>query len=318
MCRCETIFELISAELDGELTPEKSGELYAHLEQCGACMELYLEIRLLHETVPDLSTQAPENFAAAVMDRIRAESGRTSAVPPAAKTRNRRWKTWGGLAAVLVLAVLGASRLILPGLQAAGGTAAAATACGTVASSKTAYTSSTQDSAGTMEAQPAQTPAPDAPPSPNAVPEMAQSRLFIDSGAGKNQETQAEDTAGTDGTDSGESGEMLFGIAAMPVVPALPSLAEVSEEDGSITALDAGYLVLQSVDPDNADEYRPSEDNSALVLSAETPDGTGKSLAYNGIGKDSGRYEFTFTQDGLLQQWSAAVDGSEVQIQSEP
>lgn len=305
MYRCEEIPELISAELDGELTPEQSGELHAHLESCGACMALFLELRQLHEAMSGISVQAPEGFAGAVMERVSAAGGKA----PAAKKRNGKWKMWGGLAAVLILTVLGAGRLILPGL---GGSASAGTAAApaydTAESGQTTYTSNTskngddagaQESetyAGIMNVQPDQVPAPSA--------ETAQSRSVAGSGGGEYQDAQSGDTSEPDEAAEEEAPRALF-------AGAVPGTDE-KEPGAALTALDAGYLVLQAADPDGFDSYQPSEESGCLVFLSETGSGDA-SLAYTGTSEDGSRYEFVFTaSDGSLQHWSAAVDGSSV------
>jgi hypothetical protein len=290
MRRCEEITELISADLDGELTQEQSKELYEHLESCGACMAIFLDLRILHDAMPDLTAPAPEGFADALMARLRAESGRTPGGLPDAKKRNIRWKAWGGLAAVLILTVLGAGRLILPGLGgAASGSTAASPAYDTAVSEKSA-----ENYAGTMDTQPDQAPAPE------AEAEAAQYGLASGSGSVEYSSTQSDGISGTGAAPDGEESRMLFAVGFAPETG--------DERGGMLTAVDAGYLILKAVDPDGFEFYQPSEEGGFLVFLAENGDA---GLAYTGMIADGSRYEFVFTApDGSQQHWSVAADGS--------
>ena len=67
----ETVQDLLSSYLDGDLSAEERAEVEAHLEGCDACREEYellkLTVEALHD-LPDLA--APQGFAAGVLDQI--------------------------------------------------------------------------------------------------------------------------------------------------------------------------------------------------------------------------------------------------------
>ena len=78
MADCARYVELLSARLDGELTPAEERELEEHLEVCPACRALEGQLSVLHGSFAALEeTPAPAGFAQGVMD------GRGPAWPPA-------------------------------------------------------------------------------------------------------------------------------------------------------------------------------------------------------------------------------------------
>lgn len=99
---CEQALELISAGLDGALTPEQTAALQAHLNGCLACKQLAEALNGLDQRVADLSEPAPEGLKKGVLYRIDQATGK-------AKTPVRRWfgpgTAIGAVAAVLVLLV---------------------------------------------------------------------------------------------------------------------------------------------------------------------------------------------------------------------
>ncbi len=109
---CEQALELISAKLDGALTPEQEAALAAHLDACPDCKALLEAMEGLETKVSELREPAPEGLKRGVLYRIDQASGK-------AKKPGRRWfgpgTAIGAVAAVLVLLVgLG----VFPGLNA--------------------------------------------------------------------------------------------------------------------------------------------------------------------------------------------------------
>lgn len=141
---CTEYWDLISASLDGALTPEEQSRLEAHLAQCPECRELLAQLEQVGTELGQVEQPGP-GFADAVM----AEAARTEQEIPftdlprdrkAGKgTRERMgqwWKpirTWGAIAACF-LVIFGLGRMIhLGGLfsansSASGGAAPADTA----------------------------------------------------------------------------------------------------------------------------------------------------------------------------------------------
>ena len=104
MCDCERALELLSLELDGQLTPEEKGELEAHLAGCGECRRAAEELRQLHTILPELEEEVPDDLHQAIMDRIGAEK----VVPLSRARRPSQLRRWASLAAVFAVILLGA------------------------------------------------------------------------------------------------------------------------------------------------------------------------------------------------------------------
>lgn len=73
MAGCEKYNELISAAIDGELTPEEEKELNAHLKACKECSSLFDTLKILSGAFHDMLVQPPDTLAGAVMNRIGAQ-----------------------------------------------------------------------------------------------------------------------------------------------------------------------------------------------------------------------------------------------------
>ena len=97
---CENAFDLISMDIDGELSPEQAEQLQAHLRDCADCRRLAEAMRAIHSNVSALEVPAPEGLAEGVMRRIGQQSGTV-------KKPKRRFfgpgTGFGMVAAVLVL-----------------------------------------------------------------------------------------------------------------------------------------------------------------------------------------------------------------------
>lgn len=99
---CEDAPALISAKLDGELSPEETEALNAHLEACPACRQWMEAMAAVDRRVAALEEPAPEGLKKGVLYRIDQATGK-------AKKPGRRWfgpgTALGAVAAVLVLLV---------------------------------------------------------------------------------------------------------------------------------------------------------------------------------------------------------------------
>ena len=104
MCDCDRALELLSLELDGELTPEEKGELEDHLTGCGECRRTAEELRQLHTILPELEEEVPDGLHQAIMDRIGAEK----VVPLSRAKPTSHLRRWASLAAVFAVILLGA------------------------------------------------------------------------------------------------------------------------------------------------------------------------------------------------------------------
>ena len=91
---CEEYTVLISARLDGELTPEEAARLDAHLAVCPQCRILVRELEEMKAALAqEEPVQAPEQLSRGVLERIRLQRA----------VRRRVVRRIGGLAAALVL-----------------------------------------------------------------------------------------------------------------------------------------------------------------------------------------------------------------------
>jgi len=99
---CEDALALMSAKLDGALSPEEEQALAAHLEACPDCRAWMEAMTSVEEKVAALAEPAPEGLKKGVLYRIDQAGGK-------AKAPVRRWfgpgTALGAVAAVLVLLV---------------------------------------------------------------------------------------------------------------------------------------------------------------------------------------------------------------------
>ncbi len=100
---CEEAMALMSARLDGELDPEQTQALEAHLQGCADCRRLLSAMEGLDQKLSQLREPAPQGLKQGVLYRIDQATGKVK------KPRLRRWfgpgTALGAVAAVLVLLV---------------------------------------------------------------------------------------------------------------------------------------------------------------------------------------------------------------------
>ena len=103
MAHCEDYIELISAGLDGALSPAEAEALNAHLAQCPDCRALYDDLAALHAGLAELPfAEPPAELPERIMAAVSAEK-----VVPLPTKKNLQWKKWMASAAVLALVVAG-------------------------------------------------------------------------------------------------------------------------------------------------------------------------------------------------------------------
>lgn len=141
MCDCDRALELLSLELDGELTPEEKRELEAHLAACGECRGAAEELRQLHTLLPELEEEVPDGLHQAIMDRI----GTEKVVPLSRVSKKSHIQRWASLAAVFAVILLGAGTLKT--LQ-SGGSTGAAPAAASVTTAEAAQDTSSDAAVG--------------------------------------------------------------------------------------------------------------------------------------------------------------------------
>ena len=108
---CEKAMELMSAELDGELSAAEAQELKAHLDRCEDCRRLYEAMTSIDGNISALAEPAPAGLKQGVMYQIGKESGR---VKPA-KRRFFGVGTGLGIAAAALVLMVGTGLIRLPG-----------------------------------------------------------------------------------------------------------------------------------------------------------------------------------------------------------
>lgn len=97
--------KLLSARLDGALTPGEESRLDAHLAQCPDCKALYDQLWVTAKAVKGLP---PETPPADLTDRIMAAVAADNVIPiTAAKKARQPWRRWLATAAVITLIVAG-------------------------------------------------------------------------------------------------------------------------------------------------------------------------------------------------------------------
>ena len=102
MSQCEEYAVLISAAVDGELSPEERQRLDAHLAACPGCQADYQQLLWIHEALGQMEAQPPEDLASSVMEQVRREAAGS------ARRRRRHWISVGAAAACCAVVVLGA------------------------------------------------------------------------------------------------------------------------------------------------------------------------------------------------------------------
>lgn len=71
MPSCRKYERMISADIDGELTPEEEQEMQAHLATCGRCRALKIEVERICASVRVMDTvPAPKNLSKEIMTRV--------------------------------------------------------------------------------------------------------------------------------------------------------------------------------------------------------------------------------------------------------
>ena len=107
MAHCDEYLELISASLDGALSPAQQEALEAHLAQCPQCKALYEELSAVHSALAELPpVEVPAGLTGRIMDAVAAEKVVPFA-PAKPKKTSSHWQRWLSSAAVLALVLLG-------------------------------------------------------------------------------------------------------------------------------------------------------------------------------------------------------------------
>ena len=110
---CEEYEILLSARLDGALTPEETARLEAHLAQCPQCRQLAQELETLQAQTAALTQEVPRDLQENLEGRDWSRVPQTGTAPSKKKKRLLPWAACA--AAAVVLMVFGFTHLALPG-----------------------------------------------------------------------------------------------------------------------------------------------------------------------------------------------------------
>lgn len=95
---CDEALEMISAALDGELSPSERNALDEHLASCPACAALYAELAGHSRLLRELDCEMPADLTGRILSRLPEQRP-----APAKQGRVPQWRRWSALAACLVL-----------------------------------------------------------------------------------------------------------------------------------------------------------------------------------------------------------------------
>lgn len=288
MTDCDSALELISAGLDGALTPEENDWLEKHLEHCPACRALDADLASLHQLLPTLAPEPPAELKERIMDAVRAEKTVPFSAP--GQKKPRRWKAWVSVAAVAALVFLG-GRAALPALNSGGASlpAAAGAPAGTelpAADAAQAPEAALQEApaaevpaskAPSAEAPASQAPAAEQPSGEASSAEAATPRAGSKTSGGTGSTEQTAEPGGTEPeTDTaGREAE----ITTMMVDPAAAQLDE------------AGAL-------------------EALLSHLGLTEAGGAGFSSLGLSGDGTTWRFQRTEDGTV--YAVPLDGGEI------
>lgn len=104
---CEEYAALLDPFVDGELSPEETERVRAHLKSCPGCRAYVDDALAIRAGFPAVEkTEVPEDFAASVMERIRESRGGDETVKVLKRRSFRRWTgTVAALAACCALVI---------------------------------------------------------------------------------------------------------------------------------------------------------------------------------------------------------------------
>lgn len=103
---CESYEDLLSAQLDGELTAREQADLTAHLETCPHCRKYARDLQALHTSLLAMAADPPDWMTDSILEDVK-----TAPTPP---KKTRRWAPLA-CAAVLALVLLGSAPLLFGG-----------------------------------------------------------------------------------------------------------------------------------------------------------------------------------------------------------
>ena len=274
MTDCDRALELISAGLDGALTPEEKDWLEKHLEHCPACRALDADLASLHQLLPTLAPEPPAELKERIMDAVRAE--KAVPFPAQGQKKPRRWKAWVSVAAVAALVFLG-GRAALPALN-SGGASMPATADAPAGTELPAADAAQAPEAALQEAPAAEAPSAEQPSGGTSSAEAASPRAGSKTSGGTGSTERTAEPGGTAQPKTDTAGGEA-GITTMMIDPAAAQL----DEAGALEAL-LSHLGLTEAD--------------------------GAGFSSLGLSGDGTAWRFQRTEDGTV--YAVPLDGGEI------
>ncbi len=261
---------LISAKLDGELSPEEEAELQAHLESCPDCRLVYDAFLELSHAVAGLGEEPePADLTEKIMARVREEAGE-SAKPAAAQPRRHwRWRSVLPLAACLILLIGIAA--FLPKLSAARTADSSAAGAG---GEEGLFYACAEDAGEAAAAQEAPSAKEEEGAVPEAAPESAEnSTSSLQSVPAEDAEAAADGTAGAveepSATDAPQNGLEI--VSAEVYLDTEGGGPQYTVTDTAVLSEMAAFLEYTAI---NAPKVRLAEPAMVIELSmvSGTPD----------------------------------------------
>lgn len=279
MKTCDEILDLISARLDGALSPGEEAALAEHLAACPDCAALAADLEAIHAELPGLNEEPPAFIMENVMAQIRSEP--SAPIPfPAQKARSH-WRKWGATAAVLALLTAGALYL-----NPFGGYNAAPVTADIDETSIRSY--SAQSAGGLDGAAPASAPAP--------IPSAAPQARAVENGM--------EDTTAANHSET-ESPAATVPPSASPAPRISTMMVTGAETKGSDTALTQAEACRRLYEARFAADYPDAEvTDTGAVLGEQT-------LTYLGQSANGAYLLFALTgRDDTADTFAVPVDST--------
>ncbi len=263
MLTCDAALELISAQLDGALSPQEEAFLNEHLQTCAQCRALQADLQRVHAALLASAAQWKVEPPAGLSKDIMAAVHASKVTPFQARRRAWRRRSWASLAAVLAVVLLGGGSLRLwLGSMAGGGSSSGAAAPAGAAPSE-AYS---------LAPEPAAAPeaALDLPP----LPEPDTEAPALDRAAGQMPFSGAKSIESGLSSNGADGGGPYCGVLTLPAAH-LPQWSQREDFvllDGArayrLSAADFSALAEQASAWDGVELLAEGED-----ISAQAPEG---------------------------------------------
>nr|WP_325196161.1 zf-HC2 domain-containing protein [uncultured Oscillibacter sp.] len=303
---CEDYAALLDLYVDGELSPEDTDRVRAHLETCPGCRAYVDDALAIRAAFPDAEdTEVPAGFAGGVMSAVRAAAQEKPAAPQAKK------RHWGRV--LLPLAACCAIVILLHGVTGSKNSsvefATASSAADTAATTESESIAETEEAAVEAPAEAAANGAAES----GGTPETRVAFTTSDAGTGASVNDQASSKALPE-----------TGVVEAPAGAAVPEAQAAEPEEAGVetassvsafatlrlTTAQAGDLLAEHAPVSDADGvlcYELSQEDYDALLAAladdgVTPEPDEEDPAYGGAVSDS------FALVYVAEEWPEDAD----------